>query len=116
MVHNSHTLGIDFGTSNSAAGYLRDGKPQLITMDGGDTTLPTTFFFDFESRKTLIGEPANQALLAGAEGRFMRALKRVLGTSLMHEKSSCSMNASVLSISSDGFWQRSNPAPRQNPA
>ncbi|MBR9863951.1 MAG: Hsp70 family protein [Rhodobacteraceae bacterium] len=86
MVHNSHTLGIDFGTSNSAAGYLRDGKPQLITMDGGDTTLPTTFFFDFESRKTLIGEPANQALLAGAEGRFMRALKRVLGTSLMHEK------------------------------
>ncbi|GGA26695.1 Hsp70 family protein [Neptunicoccus cionae] len=86
MVQNSHTLGIDFGTSNSAAGYFRDGKPQLITMDGGDTTLPTTFFFDFETRKTLIGEPANQALLSGAEGRFMRALKRVLGTSLMHEK------------------------------
>ncbi|SNR69463.1 hypothetical chaperone protein [Puniceibacterium sediminis] len=65
---------------------MRDGKPHLIRMAPGQTTLPTTFFFDFDTRRTLIGEPANQALLAGIEGRFMRALKRVLGTSLMHEK------------------------------
>ncbi|MTI01455.1 Hsp70 family protein, partial [Roseibium sp. RKSG952] len=58
----------------------------LVEMEAGQFTLPTTFFFDFETRKTLIGEPANAALLDGAEGRFMRALKRVLGTSLMHEK------------------------------
>jgi hypothetical chaperone protein len=85
---SSHTavLGIDFGTSNTAAGYVVDGKPQLIKLDGDSTTLPTTFFFDFETRKTLIGEPANQALLEGLDGRFMRALKRVLGTTLMHEK------------------------------
>ncbi|MEP4194754.1 MAG: Hsp70 family protein [Aliishimia sp.] len=86
MVAPCHALGIDFGTSNSAAGYLRDGKPQLIEMSAGQTTLPTTFFFDFDSRQTLIGEPANQALLNGIDGRFMRALKRVLGTTLMHEK------------------------------
>ena len=55
-------------------------------MAPGRATLPTTFFFDFESRRTLIGEAANRALLDGNEGRFMRALKRVLGTSLMHEK------------------------------
>lgn len=83
---DGHVLGIDFGTSNSAAGYFLDGKPQLIKLAGDQTTLPTTFFFDFETRKTLIGEPANQALLDGMDGRFMRALKRVLGTSLMHEK------------------------------
>ena len=82
----SHVLGIDFGTSNSAAGYLRAGAPHLVDMGAGQTTLPTTFFFDFDSRETLIGEPANAALLNGDEGRFMRALKRVLGTSLMHEK------------------------------
>jgi hypothetical chaperone protein len=86
MVRNDHALGIDFGTSNSAAGILHNGKPHLIEMAPGQPTLPSTFFFDFETRQTLIGEPANQALLAGAEGRFMRALKRVLGTSLMHEK------------------------------
>lgn len=82
----AHVLGVDFGTSNSAASYLVDGAPQLIAMGPGQTTLPTTFFFDFETRETLIGEPANQALLDGDDGRFMRALKRVLGTTLMHEK------------------------------
>ncbi len=86
MAQHCHVLGVDFGTSNSAAGYLCDGKPRLIEVASGQTTLPTTFFFDFETRQTLIGEPANQALLDGVDGRFMRALKRVLGTSLMHEK------------------------------
>lgn len=86
MARHIHSLGIDFGTSNSAAGYLVDGRPRLVEMAPGQTTLPTTFFFDYETRQTLIGEPANRALLDGVEGRFMRALKRVLGTSLMHEK------------------------------
>ena len=79
-------LGIDFGTSNSSAGFLHDGAPKLIEFSPGKSTLPTTFFFDFENCQTLIGDPANQALLEGQEGRFMRTLKRVLGTSLMHEK------------------------------
>ena len=86
MTQVGNTLGVDFGTSNSAAGYLSDGQPRLIEMAPGQTTIPTTFFFDFETRQTLIGEPANRALIEGAEGRFMRALKRVLGTTLMHEK------------------------------
>lgn len=86
MTRQARILGVDFGTSNSAAGYLCDGKPRLIQMAPGQTTLPTTFFFDYETRQTLIGEAANRALLDGAEGRFMRALKRVLGTTLMHEK------------------------------
>ncbi len=86
MASTVNAIGIDFGTSNSAAGILRDGKPQLIQMTPGKATIPTTFFFDFDTRETLIGEPANQALLGGHYGRFMRALKRVLGTSVMHEK------------------------------
>ncbi len=79
-------LGVDFGTSNTAAGYLQEGRPRLISFAPGETTIPTTFFFDFDTRRMLIGEPANQALLHGAEGRFMRALKRILGTPLMHER------------------------------
>lgn len=85
MAQQRHVLGIDFGTSNSVAGYCLDGKPKLIEMSPGQTALPTTFFFDYEARKTLIGEPANAALLDGIDGRFMRALKRVLGTTQMHE-------------------------------
>ncbi|WP_323021767.1 Hsp70 family protein [Pararhodobacter sp.] len=85
MAQRALGLGVDFGTSNTAAGYMRDGRPHLITFEPGQTTIPTTFFFDFDARALLIGEPANQALLDGIEGRFMRALKRILGTSLMHE-------------------------------
>lgn len=86
MARRGPGLGIDFGTSNTAAGYMADGNPRLVEFAPGRTTMPTTFFFDFDARRMLIGDPANQALLDGAEGRFMRALKRVLGTSLMHER------------------------------
>lgn len=82
----SATLGIDFGTSNSAAGILVNDKPYLIEVEAGKNTLPTSVFFDFETRKTSFGSYANKALMRGDEGRFMRSLKSVLGTSLMHEK------------------------------
>ncbi len=80
-----NTLGIDFGTSNSAAGICVNGKPYLIEVEQGEQTLPTSVFFDFDSRKTTFGTPANRALINGADGRYMRSLKSVLGTSLMHE-------------------------------
>ncbi|MCR9124901.1 MAG: Hsp70 family protein [Rhodobacteraceae bacterium] len=86
MVQHGNVLGIDFGTSNSAAGHLYRGEVRRIEWAPGQTTIPTTFFFDYETRETLIGEPANAALLHGRDGRFMRALKRVLGTGLMHEQ------------------------------
>jgi len=86
MAPKSPWIGVDFGTSNSAVAYLEDGATRLVQFDEAAATLPTTFFFDFDTRNTLIGEPANQALLDGRDGRFMRALKRVLGTPLMHEK------------------------------
>ncbi len=82
----SHRLGIDFGTSNSAAGFARGGKSVLIEVEPGTTTIPTAFFFNYDTRQTLTGNAANQALLEGLEGRYMRALKRVLGTPLMHEE------------------------------
>lgn len=83
---SNHTLGIDFGTSNSAAGFMHGGVPKLVEFAPDQTTLPTAFFFDFDTRKTLVGQPANDALIDGLEGRFMRALKRVLGKPIMHEK------------------------------
>ncbi len=81
-----NTLGIDFGTSNSAAGIMVNGKPHLIEVETGKTTIPTSLFFDFDAQQTLFGRPANNALIEGYDGRFMRALKSILGTSLMHEK------------------------------
>ena len=80
------TLGIDFGTSNTAAGIAIDGVPHLIALEADAQTLPTAVFFDFESKEMRIGAAASDALLAGAEGRYMRGLKSLLGTRLMREK------------------------------
>jgi hypothetical chaperone protein len=79
-------LGIDFGTSNSAAGLMVAGRAHLIAVENGRQTLPTSVFFDPERRQTSYGTPANAALIAGREGRFMRALKSVLGTPLLRER------------------------------
>ncbi|MEP3298894.1 MAG: Hsp70 family protein [Pseudoruegeria sp.] len=81
----ANTLGIDFGTSNSAAGVSVNGHPYLIEIETGEQTLPTAVFFDSETRSIRYGSAANAALISGSEGRYMRALKSVLGTSLMHE-------------------------------
>lgn len=79
-------LGIDFGTSNTAAGVMAAGRPHLITVEPGRKTLPTSVFFDYDRKVTTYGSVANTALIDGREGRFMRALKSVLGTPLMREK------------------------------
>ena len=79
-------LGVDFGTSNSAAAVARDGKAQMIALENGADTLPTAVFFDFDRKAMLIGSAAGAALLAGEEGRYMRALKSLLGAPLMRER------------------------------
>jgi hypothetical chaperone protein len=81
-------LGVDFGTSNSAAGVAREGVAHLIALENGQTTLPTAVFFDFDRKAMLTGSAAGAALLAGQEGRYMRALKSLLGQPLMRERRS----------------------------
>jgi hypothetical chaperone protein len=81
----SRTLGVDFGTSNSAAGYAEGGCARILPLEGDAQTLPTAVFFDFEEREMVIGQEAGDALLEGREGRYMRGLKSLLGTRLMHE-------------------------------
>ncbi|WP_116133533.1 Hsp70 family protein [Tropicimonas sp. IMCC34043] len=78
-------LAIDFGTSNSAAAILADGAVQRLAIEPGAATLPTAVFFPEGGGPMQIGSAAAEALIAGDEGRYMRALKSVLGTSLFHE-------------------------------
>ena len=80
------TLGIDFGTSNSAAGLAVAGEPFLIQLEPGESSLPTAVFFDARDGRMRIGNSAIRGLIAGDEGRFMRALKSLLGTPLLHEE------------------------------
>lgn len=79
------TLAIDFGTSNSAAAVYDGNAARRIPIELGEETLPTAIFFPAEGGKMRIGTAATKALINGEEGRFMRALKSVLGTPLFHE-------------------------------
>lgn len=78
--------GIDFGTSNSTVGVIENGRPRLVALEGENVTLPSAIFFNFEDNQTALGRRAIGEYTDGAEGRLMRALKSVLGSSLVHEK------------------------------
>ncbi|HEY0275919.1 MAG TPA: Hsp70 family protein [Paenirhodobacter sp.] len=79
------TLAIDFGTSNSAAAVLQGGQVRRLQLAEASDTVPTAVFFPADRGPMLIGAEAVEALIGGDEGRFMRALKSILGTTLFHE-------------------------------
>lgn len=78
--------GMDFGTSNSTVAIMRNGRPELVPLEDGQVTLPSAIFFSFEENRTLFGRRAIAEYTDGVEGRLMRALKSVLGSSLISEK------------------------------
>lgn len=78
--------GIDFGTSNSTVGVMAGDRPQLIALEGENKTVPSAVFFNFEDNCTCFGRRALADYTDNAEGRLLRALKSVLGSSLIHEK------------------------------
>ncbi|MDQ2095630.1 Hsp70 family protein [Rhodalgimonas zhirmunskyi] len=86
MSGQERILGIDFGTSNTAAAVLTPDGVHRIALEPGEETLPTAVFFDFDAQDMLIGRAAAQAMIEGRDGRFMRALKSILGTTLAREK------------------------------
>jgi len=78
--------GIDFGTSNSTVGVIEGGRPRLTPLEHGHVTLPSAIFFNFENNGVLFGRNAITHYADDVEGRLMRALKSVLGSSLVNEK------------------------------
>lgn len=78
--------GIDFGTSNSTVGFVKDGRPHLVPLENDQPTLPSAVFFNFEDNRTYFGREAIANYTDNVEGRLLRALKSVLGTALVNEK------------------------------
>ena len=85
------TCGIDFGTSNSALalGVSNDkghaSRVYLTPVEGASDTLPTALFYAPHLSAPATGRAAQKLFFEGEEGRFMRSLKRILGTSLMQQ-------------------------------
>ncbi|MEM5430866.1 Hsp70 family protein [Cupriavidus oxalaticus] len=82
----SNACGLDFGTSNSTVGWSRPDRPEaLLPLEDGKPTLPSVIFFHAEDPLVSYGRAALGDYLAGYEGRLMRSLKSLLGTSMMDD-------------------------------
>jgi molecular chaperone DnaK len=76
-------IGIDLGTSNSAAAVLIGGKPTIIPSAEGTTlggkAFPSVIAFTKDGQR-LVGEPARRQAISNPD-RTITAIKRKMGTS-----------------------------------
>lgn len=79
----SNACGVDFGTSNSTAGWISPGRQSLLILEDGKPTLPSAIFFHDEDAEVSYGRAALSDYLAGYDGRLMRSMKSLLGSSLI---------------------------------
>lgn len=79
-----YVAGIDFGTTNSAVAISDGGVPRMVEIEYGKDTIPTAMFFPDKSGDIYYGRDAqNQYTNGDVTGRFMRSIKRLLGTQIM---------------------------------
>ena len=83
--------GLDFGTSNSTVGVIKNNNNVMVPLEKDNsghwqTTLPSALFFDFESDQISFGRRAIRHYTAGQQGRLMRSMKNLLGSSYMGDK------------------------------
>lgn len=78
---------IDFGTSNTVLSYVDNGNVALADLEQANQVIPSTVFYSNEG-DTSFGRQAIHQFKDGEEGRFMRSLKRILGTRLMGQGTS----------------------------
>ncbi|MFT3835906.1 MAG: Hsp70 family protein [Myxococcaceae bacterium] len=73
-------LGIDFGTSNTAAAVWADGKPRVLALDPKaiDARLFRSVLFFPDEGHVISGAEAIAAYLEQADGRFLQSLKTFL--------------------------------------
>ncbi|MDG5789391.1 Hsp70 family protein [Evansella sp. AB-P1] len=70
-------VGIDLGTTNSAAAYIFKQKPKMITLEYDHNTIPSVVLIDPKGH-IVVGEEARNALVAMPD-RTKAAVKRSMG-------------------------------------
>ncbi|MBU3925394.1 molecular chaperone DnaK [Patescibacteria group bacterium] len=83
----SKIIGIDLGTSNSAAAVMEAGKPTIIPsaegISAGGKAFPSVVAFT-KTGELLVGEPARRQAVTNPEGTVMAA-KRKMGTDFKYK-------------------------------
>jgi len=80
-------IGIDLGTSNSAAAFLEGGRPKIVPSAEGMTqygkAFPSYVAFTREGKR-ILGEPARRQAVTNPEGT-LSAFKRKMGTDFKYK-------------------------------
>ncbi len=108
----SPVCAIDFGTSNSAIALpLRDGV-QLVELEPGQRTMPTAVFYAVEGLaaheepQRHYGRAAVAAYVEGIDGRLMRSMKSILGSTLATQSTDVGQGRSVRYLDVVGGYLR----------
>jgi len=82
---------IDFGTSNSGIALPHEHGVSLVELEPGQRTMPTAVFYvndgtpPHEEPRRLYGRAAIAAYVDGLDGRLMRSMKSILGSTLAEQ-------------------------------
>jgi molecular chaperone DnaK len=82
-IRTSPVIGIDLGTTNSAAAWMHGGKPMIIPSREGYNTVPSVFAVD-DGGRLLVGHPAKGQLLKNPRNTVYGA-KRLIGRAFHSE-------------------------------
>ncbi|MFO1341254.1 MAG: Hsp70 family protein [Burkholderiaceae bacterium] len=92
---------IDFGTSNSAIALPHADGVRLVELEPGYRTMPTAVFYavegldPHEDPHRHYGRAAVAAYVEGLEGRLMRSMKSILGSTLAEQATEVGAGRSV---------------------
>jgi len=108
----SPVCAIDFGTSNSAIALPAGDGVQLVELEPGQRTMPTAVFYAveglaaFEEPHRHYGRAAVAAYVEGIEGRLMRSMKSILGSTLADQATDVGGGRSVRYLDVVGGYLR----------
>lgn len=71
-------VGIDLGTTNSAAAVVTGGKPDVITNKEGGRTTPSVIAISADNKEEMVGVPAKNQMVTNPEQTFY-SVKRLIG-------------------------------------
>jgi hypothetical chaperone protein len=83
---SSHCCGLDFGTSNSTIGIIKQQTCELVPLEGNRPIMRSAIFCDAEQKRWVFGQEGINLYMEGGSGRLLMALKSVLGSPLMNDE------------------------------
>ena len=71
-------LGIDLGTTNSAAAIVTGGKPEVLPNKEGNRTTPSVIAISVDNKEEMVGMTAKNQMVTNPEQTFY-SVKRFIG-------------------------------------